>query len=89
MLTSADEMRSLHVGQGHGIYWSHRGHVPTSKEYIGMIDGSMWHNNVTLLSHGSLTDRRIRNWRFVPSHLPHNEVRSDSKCVSSVSETSR
>lgn len=85
MLTSAEEMRNLHVGQGHGIYWNHRGHVPTSKEYIGMIDGSMWDDNVTLLSHGSLADRRIRNRWIVPSHLPFNEVRSNAECVSNVS----
>lgn len=35
-----DELRKLHVGQSHDLYWTHNNHCPTVSEYMDMIANS-------------------------------------------------
>jgi len=35
-----EELRSLHLGQGYDIHWSHASVIPSEEDYIKMCDAS-------------------------------------------------
>jgi geranylgeranyl pyrophosphate synthase len=41
MLTiSAEEIESLHIGQGYDLYWTRHASCPTQEEYLEMVSRS-------------------------------------------------